>query len=389
MTDIELPTLVLALYNRKEPTLRCLESLSAAVYPGKQITLVISIDNDDGKNMDILELAKNYQWEHGDKDVIFHENKLGLRDHFNYCGDLTQKYGSVIFLEDDLFVSKYYYDYAIQALKFYKGSEHIAGISLFSYNVLDQSENSRPFSAVDDGSDNYFLQQASWGQIWTSEIWRNYKKWFKKYGNKEYVNSLPEVPFAIKQWPGDRSWKKYFIAWMILHSKYYVFPRVALATNFDDMGTNRKGGSFDFQSPLLIKEKKFKFSTFDESLSIYDSYFEILPHILKFLNPELSKFDFEVNLYGDKNPEDIKKDIILSSVPGKKNIKQYGRFMKPHELNIIYSIEGNRIFLASKKGLKKNNKVDKFIEDFEYFYRRIFNLKEILKIVIYKIKHKF
>ncbi len=383
-----LPTLVLALYNRKGPSLRCLDSLSAAEYPGKEVRLVISIDNDDNKNRDILELAENYRWEHGEKEVIYHESNLGLRNHFNFCGDLTEEYGSVIFLEDDLFVSGYYYDYAVQALDFFREDEHVAGISLYSYHRLDKGSNPLPFTPVDDGSDNYFLQQASWGQIWTCDIWREYKKWFKVNGNDEYVNGLPDVPPEVKGWPAS-SFKKLFITYMILNHKYYVFPRVSLITNFDDIGTHRKGQTSNVQSPLLIREKKFRFSSFHDSLSIYDSYFEILPGIIKTLNPALSGYDFEVNLYGNKKLEDITKDIVLSRLKGSENIKKFNRIMKPHDLNVIFDREGDAIFLSYKEDLKEGNPLDTFIDDFRYFYRAVPYMKEIIKMIVYKIKRKF
>ncbi len=386
--NINLPTIVLALYNRKEPSLRSLDSLSEAVYPNNEIRLVISIDNDDDKNKDVLALAEAYQWKHGEKEVIYHERNLGIREHFNYCGDLTEKYGSVVFIEDDLYVSRYFYDYLLQALDFYKNDSHVAGISLFSYHRLDQWINPRPFIPVDDGSDNFFLQQASWGQVWTWDMWKEYKKWFAIYGKLEFVNSQPEIPYAVKGWPGS-SFKKYYISYMILNDKYYVFPRIALATNFDDVGTNRIDKTTEYQSPLLIQKKKFMFNSFNNSLSIYDSYFEILPQIIKTLNQALSDFDFEVNLYGDKNLEDIKKEYVLSRSAGTQNIKQFNLVMKPHELNVIFNTDGDKIFLSKKESIKALKDDDIFIEDLVYFYRRLFSLKEIIKIIIYKIKRKF
>ncbi len=385
----DFPTLVLALYNRKEPSLRCLDSLSAAIYPNRDIRLIISIDNDEDKNRDVLELAEKYHWKHGEKEVIYHKKKLGVRDHFNFCGDFTGKYGSVIFMEDDLFVSRYFYDYALQALEFYKNDENVAGISLFNKTRIEGWKKMFPFTPLDDGRDNYFLQQASSGQVWTDSVWKEYKKWFAVYGNEDYVNSLPQIPYTVKSWPGDRSWKKFYITFMILNNKYYVFPRISLVTNFDDVGTNSKTNSLYHQNPLLIDKKKFTFSSINDSLSVYDSYFEILPRILKSLNPELSEFDFEVNLYGDKKTEEIGTDIVLSRMRGAKNLKQFNLVMKPHEMNIIFNTPGNKIFLSYKEGLRKNREADIFVDDFVYYYRRLLSLKEMGMILFHKVKRKF
>jgi hypothetical protein len=380
------PVLAVALYNRPLATLRCLESLSAAVYPDENVRLVISIDNDENKNKNIVEIADAFHWEHGEKEVIYHPEKLGVRNHFNFCGDLSQKYGSVIFIEDDLFVSRYYYDYTIQALEYYQNDGHVAGISLFNKTRIEGWRKMYPFIPLDDGADNYFLQQASSGQIWTDGMWSEFKKWNAVNGNAEFVNSLPQVPTTVKRWPAN-TWKKYYNTYMILNDKYYVFPRISLVTNFDDVGTHSKSNSVYHQSPLLVSNKRFNFSSFNDSLSVYDSFFEILPGIIKKLNPSLSEYDFEVNLYGDKDPRDISKELVLSKRAGKKNIKQFNLAMKPHELNVIFDREGDKIFLCHKDSLEDKNGADEFVEDLIYFYRRNFTLNEIMKIMIYKIRN--
>lgn len=382
------PTLVVALYNRKEPMLRLLNSLTAAQYFDKQVNLVISIDNEKGNtNILIKDIAEKFEWKFGKKEVIYHDKNLGIRDHFNFCGDLTEKYGTIIFLEDDLFVSEYYYDYVLQALQFYKNDPCVAGISLFSYNRIEQWENPMPFTAIDDGYDNYFLQQASWGQIWTYDMWKPFREWFKENGKPEIINAIDVLPRTVKGWPAT-SWKKYYIAYMILNQKYYVFPRIALATNFDDVGINRKSETVYYQSPILTGKKQFRFSTFKESLSIYDSYFEILPHIVKHFNAELDSYDFEVNLYGSKEAENIKKQMVLSKTPGKQNIRSFNLVMKPHELNIIYKQDGKGIFLRPKEDVIESTATDSFVSDLVYFYRNIFTLKEIGQLLKFKLKNK-
>jgi hypothetical protein len=378
----EAPTLVVAAYNRLEPLKRILNSVSNAKYPGKRTNLVISIDNDYGESKNVAQYAKEFKWEHGNKEVILHAENLGIRNHFNFCGDLTEKYGCVVFLEDDLYVSVDYYSYVLQALEKFGDHPKIAGISLFNYQRIERWNNPFPFTAIDDGSDNYFLQQASWGQIWTWEMWQPFQRWYKQNNKPEIINSIKELPLTIKGWP-PKSWKKFYIAYMIMHNKYYVFPRISLCSNFDDPGTNRKSKTVHYQSPMLLKDKKFNFRSFDESLSVYDSYFELLPEKLKILNPSLKEFDFEVDLYGSKNLENIDKEWILSTFPGNKIMQQYALKMKPHELNIIYNIEGNGIYLTSKQGIKRDlHKLE--MDFFVYYYRNIFRLKELWQVLKYK-----
>jgi len=381
------PALVVALYNRKEPAERVLKSLSEAFYPQANIQLIISIDT-DGNNEDIRDLANDFEWKFGDKKVIFHESNLGIREHFNFCGDLTSDYETVVFIEDDLFLSRYYYNYTLQALDFFKDDDNIAGISLFSYTRIERWDTPLPFIPIDDGGENYFLQQASWGQIWTKKMWSGFMDWFKVNGKPEIVNSIKKLPMTVKGWPATSSWKKYYITYMIVNNKYYVFPRIGLAANFDDIGTNRGSQTTDYQSPLLVGEKEYRFKSFDDSVSIYDSCFELLPSVYKKFNPDLSNYDFEVNLYGDKQDENIEHELILSKLPGNKIIKSYGLKMKPHELNIFWNIAGNKIFLTDRSCLSIERNRKNWKADFVYYYRALPDLKEIISILVYKVKKK-
>jgi hypothetical protein len=382
------PTIVVALYNRVNAAERVLKSIAKAYYSNRNVNLVISIDNDDNKNIDVKEAAELFNWEFGKKEVIFHPQKLGLKNHFNFCGNLTEKYGSVIFLEDDLFVSRFYYDYAIQALGFYKNEENVAGISLYNYNRLEHRAYSWPFIAIDDGFDNYFLQQASWGQIWTYDMWKPYMSWFLINGKPEVINSIKGLSRQVKRWP-NTSWKKNYIAYMLLNNKYYVFPRIGLATNFDDPGLHREGKTLHLQVPMLVNQKKFNFSKLSESLSVYDSFFELLPEILKKLNPGLAKIDFQVDLYGDKEPDLIKSSkYVLSFNKGKNIEKSYDLRMKPHELNIVFNVSGNKIFLSETGELKLKKKSDVFIDNWFYYYKGTIHMKEIFRLINFKLKNK-
>ena len=60
------------------------------------------------------------------------------------CGDISYEYGSVIVLEDDLFVSPFFYKYAVEAQEFYRDDNRIGGISL--YNQPRQEAEDGPSS---------------------------------------------------------------------------------------------------------------------------------------------------------------------------------------------------------------------------------------------------
>ena len=106
--------IVIAAYNRLEPLTRLLQSLAKAVYP-LDVKLIISIDGGGG-NQTIIDTANRFEWKHGEKQVIVHDVNLGLRKHILKCGELTKYYDGIVLLEDDLYVSPYFYTYNVRIL---------------------------------------------------------------------------------------------------------------------------------------------------------------------------------------------------------------------------------------------------------------------------------
>ena len=168
--DRNIPAIVAIGFNRPLALKRLLYTIAKANYPADvSIALVISIDK--GDNSEVLDVAKDFVWQRGEKIVIEQVENLGLRRHVISCGDLTEKYKTVIILEDDLLVSPEFYHYTLEAVNYYQNSLEIAGISLYAYDFNEYAETK--FVPLEDGYDNYFIQTASsWGQVWTRQQWQ-------------------------------------------------------------------------------------------------------------------------------------------------------------------------------------------------------------------------
>lgn len=331
------PAIIVIAYNRDACLQRLLSSLARANYPTNNITLVISIDKSD--NNSVKEVAEQFNWPHGAKEVILHEQRLGLKKHVLSCGALSEKYGAVILLEDDLIVSPYFYSYATRALSYYSNDPLIAGISLYSYRVTENGF--RPFFCVDDGKDMYYMQlPSSWGQAFTQVQWRTFNQWYSKNNNRAASN-LPE---HIQQW-SQSSWKKHFVQYMIENNLFFVYPRVSLSTNFSEPGVNSVQRGL-FQVELADAERSWTFNRFSESQSVYDCSFEIAPDSLKTLLPELSAYDFECDLYGTKNMEDVSRPYLLSSKQCSEPIATFGNDLISAVQNIRYRCAGSFYSLA-------------------------------------------
>ncbi len=135
-TDTLLPAIVIPCFERPDSLERLLSSLSRAKFPSRQqVSLVFSVDHSGSRA--VSDIASAYDWRYGEKRVVCHPRRLGLRENVLWCGDQTEELGAVIVLEDDLIVSPNFYTYAVEASLAYRDHSEIAGVSLYAY---DRSE---------------------------------------------------------------------------------------------------------------------------------------------------------------------------------------------------------------------------------------------------------
>lgn len=378
------PAIIVIAYNRPDSILRLFKSLSVAHYLQKDVPLLISIDYQESENHDrVIEIATNFEWPFGEKKIIAHQKNLGLKKHVLSCGNLVADYESIIMLEDDIFVSPYFYEYACDALCFYQDSNEIAGISLYCHKKNFVAN--LPFELIPDSNDVFFLQIASsWGQAWTKKQWFDFMDWMSIADH-----DLDYLPSNVKTWP-ESSWLKHFIRYLILKNKYFVYPHKSLSTNFGDSGTHNLNKNVECQVPLFMGNS-YRFVKISDSFNVYDAFFEILPSRLKLLVPELNEIDFSVDLYGKKELKNIDTKYLLSSKIAKKDcskmVSSFGLELKPNILNVFYTIKGDVFKLNLKDEFEdETSSFDIFNSIiFEYFYTKL-PLKKLFIFVIYQLK---
>lgn len=375
------PAVVVAAYNRTHSLQRLLSSLATAVYEA-EVTLVISIDKSDSE--DVFEVANNFEWNNGKKVIITHNENLGLKKHILSCGNLTREYGSIILLEDDLYVSPFFYVYALNALEFYDTDTNIAGISLYTHSFNVHAK--LPFTAIKEESSVFFMQlPSSWGQAWTYRQWNEFMQWFDSPSNDSNYQSVA-IPMNIAYWPAT-SWLKVFAKYIIENNKYFAYPYLSLTTNCGDAGVNF-GRKFSFvQVVLQTIAIKYEFKKFKDANYIYDSYFELFPSKLKLKANSLSNYDFEVDLYGYKPLLKSNKPYFLTSQRCKIYEKSYGLDFKPIEFNVFVENIGKDIFLVKKNDFKEKKEFFSLTKSmlFEYYYRMPV-IGELYNLLILKIK---
>ena len=374
-------------FNRPASLNRLLTSLSNAIYDDK-VNLIISIDkNNTPENNECIKISKKYKWIYGNKKVIIQNEHLGLKNHVLKCGNLTNEYDNIILLEDDIIVSKNYFNYAKYVINFYKNNNNIAGYSLYSFekNPCDMT----PFYPLKNEKDTFFIQFASsWGQIINKKEWNNFIKWYKNF-NETFDKYLPQY---IKNW-NKNSWLKYYQEYLIENNKYFVYPYNSYTTNCSDTGSHTKNKHNSFQVSLYNGINiKYNFQDFDNTSIKYDMYFENA-NINYFLN---TKYDIECDFYSNKTYYKHKY-LLTRKKLNYKIIKKYDLELYPYEQNIINNIIGDDLYLydltkEQKNKFKKRNDYYSYIFKLGKIYKKnilglyLYFNKLVLKKIIDKLK---
>lgn len=333
------PPIIVLGYSRPDSLQRLLESLNRAVYPGHPIPLIISLDG--GAAEEVIRVAEQFRFKHGKKTVIKRDTNLGLTDHILWCGDLTEKYGSAIILEDDLMADTHFYSYACEAMNFYRDDKNIAGVGLHSPRHNQMTKVG--FEPMQNGFSAYFMKKVcTWGQAWTAGQWQRFREWYRDYDEKESAQN-PEVPRYITSW---LTWDKPFSFYMIENNLYFAYPYLGYTTNCADPGgVHMARGTDMLQVPLGASNRdreEFRFCRFEHGTVFYDAFLEPeAPEIYKAL--DVSPDEIEIDINGEKPLELIrqKKYTLTSKKPGKP-IKKFRLGYRPVEKTVLNEVSNKK-----------------------------------------------
>lgn len=328
-------------YNRPDAVGRLLDSLTRADYCNDQVDLLISIDK-GALQKEIVDIANNYKWKHGEKKIRAFTERQGLRPHIIQCGDVVNDYDAVIVLEDDITVSECFYKYVKQTVSFYNNDDKIGGISLYRHAV--NVGVARFFEPEFIGYDVFALQYAqSWGQCWTKNMWNGFRKWYgdnEDFFARENNKLLDMIPDSVLAWDGH-SWLKYYMAYIVDKNLYYIYPYYSVATNHSEIGQhNTFGMNSDYQVPLASGDYLYRMSKL-ENLVKYDVFFERQ-------NYEIAGYSDKrivLDLYGNKKDFSNANVIISSQALPYKMIDSWQLMYHPHELNCRYPVRGRGIYV--------------------------------------------
>ncbi len=373
--------IIIPMWNRTKCVKQLLENLLICDFPKNvDIPLIFSVDYNPPKS--IIKLIENYIWIYGEKIIIYHTSKKGLRENILFCGNLTREYESIIILEDDLIVAPSFYNYAQQAIEFYKNEDQIAGISLYSYRNTELGYYR--FEPLHDYNDVFFMKwPSSWGQVWNKSQWVKFYDWYENNKSSSFENI--NIHSVVRSWPNS-SWKKYFCSYMADNDKYFVFPKYSFTSNPGSKGINHTGDLFKpFQVPLSIFTKnKFSFVKFCDSKVKYDQYFEFEIGNLDLIISNINSSKIELDIFGKKDLKFINTQYLISIKECKNPISTFKISEFPIENNIIKMNVGGSLSLALKNDFNSKIKKIKLAEFLNIQYKFI-KIKDFDKLIIYKI----
>lgn len=348
------PAIVVVAFNRPVALGALLETLRAAAIPDG-VTLVISVEG--GAPSSVIEMASTFDWPHGPKRVILQLRRLGLREHILRSGDLSEEYGAVIVLEDDLILSPHFYGYASQALSAFSATPVVGGVALYSY-MLNEFSN-LDFEPLNDGGDVYFLQIAcSWGQAWTWEQWRLFRAWYETAKDLPFDSGRP-LPRQLMAWK-PTSWKKYFIKYLVETDRYFAYPRYALTSNTARPGTHTKRPVSIYQSPLEMRPRRWRFTDPSTSVAVYDAFYELTPQALNRLEPSFPATGLDVDIWGDKPIAARSGTFILAAGGSAKGARRFGGAGAPIEAIVANGEPGSLVSLGPKGARQRRSLWDRY-----------------------------
>lgn len=368
-------------YNRIKAISRLLACLNNAEYPSNDIPLVISIDA--SKNKELYNYVREFQWHHGEKFVNIQKERLGLKAHIFQCASLSSRFRAVILLEDDLFLSPYFYRYVLQAVDKYEKDNRVAEIALYTNEM--NGYTGLPFYPLQNGSDTFLMQDVcTSGECITDSMWKGFMDWYSKPENID-ISKIDMQP-AIKSW--TKAWSKPFNAYVVSQNLHVVYPRAAVSTNFNDKGTHGVNED-DAITQINLSEHRTEYRMFDfDNLVKYDIYCnnEALYEWLS-----LSRDEVCLDLYGTHvNPG--KRYILSTRYLPYKVLENYALSMKPIELNIKYGIKGEGIFLYDTMVREECKKEGKYAEGLINYFLHGFNkhfiVNEAIRILKQALRRK-
>ena len=339
-----IPAVVVIAYRRPASLTRLLDSLRAADYPdGVDVPLVISIDGGPGRDDAVVRIAEAADWPAGPKEVVAHDEHLGLIGHLVRCGDLSKRLGAVAILEEDLVVSARWHAYASAALAAVAPDDRVALAALGSPWFVGFSGD--PFTPLTDGADAFYGRfPYTAGLVVTAGQWTRLRP---VIADRDPVLHHPGLHGAYRRLPADE-WLPRLARDLVAADRYVLYPRVSLAVQWGDAGTHFGRPTRWFQAPVERRRTSWSFHGLDAADAVYDGFMELDGGVLRRLSPAVTSATTDVvtDLWANRRRSNVPTPFVVTTRPVRRAVATWGAVARPLEANIVDGVPGDTIRLA-------------------------------------------
>ncbi|XP_060597005.1 uncharacterized protein LOC132750932 [Ruditapes philippinarum] len=288
-TSFDLRIIVLV-YDRAKSLQRLLNSLNEAEYASDIIKLEIWIDRSEDGSVDkiTLQAAINFNYLHGDCEVIVHQHHVGIVGQWltTWKPNITSN-EIVVFLEDDVTVSKYFWKYLRMVHRKYDNRSDINGFALQGYSrTFSLEHNITTLRGPEDYTVFHFPVLGSWGFSPSTKNWKQFLDWFyseDKSSFKPYVpGNIASDWYEILSSGGKANtmWTMWHIYYAWKNNEYTLhcnFPENAgLTTNWREKGLHYS--QTEGSSNKLLTEWKSEYNNLPDHVP----YLNLSGHVIHY-----------------------------------------------------------------------------------------------------------
>ena len=277
MKKSKLASIALFVYDRPEHTKKTVEALKKNKL-AKKSKLFIFSDGPKNKKAEkkVKEVREYLKTINGFDDVkIFKRREnLGLAKSLTSgITKLTNEYGKVIVLEEDIVTSPYFLKYMNEGLDKYEDAKRVANICSYNYPIDEELP------------ETFFLKFFNcWGWATWKDQWQELEMDGKKLLNKikkkrkkrefDVDGSYPYYRMLKRQVKGgNNSWAIRWYASCFLNNKLNLYPYKSLVQNIGFDNTGEHGHKIDwFETPLAKEEINLKKIPIRQSEKAYNAF---------------------------------------------------------------------------------------------------------------------
>ncbi|KAL4227401.1 hypothetical protein ACF0H5_012844 [Mactra antiquata] len=260
--------IVCFVFDRAQSLMRLLRSLNDAYYYNDKVTLTVWLDRDVNDTFDqhTFETVTNFTFLHGNYIINIHNHHVGLRGQWlNSYNPVNWKENEiVVFFEDDVSVSRYFYRYLKLVHSKYANRTEINGYSLQGgrkklkkglRGMIEVPYDQPVFK-------NAFL--APWGFSPKMENWKKFLEWYDKaHRNESFHPLIPDHQSSVlykihrKRNTTDQMWTLWHMYYSLQNKEFTLICNYpdhrGFATHWSEDGVhfqNRKGSQM---TPLFME----------------------------------------------------------------------------------------------------------------------------------------